>query len=397
MLKKLKEKEYYMETKNLTIGFAAAGIILLIIASGVFGQPSVHDVAGTANLNGNPVIPGTLIEAKDANGTERGNFTTTISGFYGIMHVNGDDPNSTGDVISFFINGTQAEQVLIWQPFGYDPNFGLKACDLSTYAITVQTDSSTYFQGQNMVVSGYLMNSECVLQPNKSVAYSVPNTAIMGQTQTNGTGYFSVVIAIPSDMPFGPYTLWASYPPGANQTVYNTTNFTVVQQPSQPQPLTGTGGGGGGGVCLPSWNCSDFSECQPDGTQTRTCLLEQNKCGNTSIKPNETQNCTYVPPAGCTEGSKVCAGSDLMVCLGGQLVKQTCEFGCSNNACNEKPAETGQGNQTGPGGGVPVTGFFLFEPSSWPYWVIILVIIVIIVWYLMGRRKKKKASLSMMP
>jgi hypothetical protein len=332
--------------------------------------------------------------ARDANGTERGNFTTTISGFYGIMHVNGDDPNSTGDMISFFINGTEAQQILIWQPFGYDPNFALTACDLSTYSITVQTDSNVYFRGQDMVVSGYLMNSQCTLQPNKSVAYSVPNTAIMGQAQTNGTGYFSVIIAIPSDMPFGPYTLWASYPPGANQTVFSTANFTVAEQPLQPQLVT-TGGGGGGG-CFPSWSCSNFTDCEPNGIQTRTCT-DSNKCGTTFNKPNESQNCTYTATAagGCTAGSRICSGNDLMECSseGTFVTIQTCEFGCSGNACNEKPAGAGPGNETGTGAGAPVTGFFLLEPSAWPYWVIIAIIIIIIVWYLMGRKKKKKASL----
>jgi LPXTG-motif cell wall-anchored protein len=129
--------------------------------------------------------------------------------------------------------------------------------------------------------------------------------------------------------------------------------------------------------------------------QTRTCT-DSNKCGTTFNKPNETQSCTYTPPATapsvCTEGSKVCAGSDLMKCLGGQWAKdQTCEFGCSGNACNEKPAEAGPaGNETGPGGGVPVAGFFLLEPSAWPYWILIAIVIILIAWYLLRRRKKKK-------
>jgi len=395
MLKKLSEKEYHMETKKFTIGIAIAGIILLLIASGVFAQPSVHDVAGTAMLNGNPVTPGTLIVAMDANGTERGNFTTTLSGFYGIMHINGDDPDSTGDEISFFINGTEAQQVLIWQPFGYDPNFGLTACDLSTYSITVQTDASSYYRSQNMVITGYLMNSQCSLEPGKTVAYSVPSTAIVGQVQTNGTGYFSVTVSIPSDMPYGPYTLWASYPPAANETVFNTTNFTVVEEPV-PVVVTSSSGGGGGG-CSPSWICTEWSACQENGTQSRNCT-DTSKCGTTFGKPNETQSCTYTPSEGgaeaCTTGARICSGNDLMECSseGSFVTIQTCEFGCSGDACN--PGETvPSGNETGTGSGAPVTGLFLLEPSAWPYWVLILIIIVIFVWYLMRRRKKKKASL----
>jgi hypothetical protein len=384
-----------METKNLTIGVAVAGIILIIIASGVLGQPSVYDVAGMAKLNGNLVTPGTLIVAKDANGTEMGSFIVNTTGSYGYLHVNGDVMDSIGDVISFFINGVQADQTLVWQSQGKDPNFNLTACDLSTYAVTVQTDSGVYYPGQDMTITGYLVNSQCSLEPGKTVAYSVPSTAIMGQIATNGTGYFSLVVTIPSDMVLGNYTLWASYPPGANETVYDTANFTVSEQPSQTQVVTttGGGGGGGGGACLQSWNCSDFSECQPDGTQTRTCVLEQNKCGTSLSKPNETQTCTYVPPAAgaCTPGSRMCLDKDLMECNStGQWVNiQTCDYLCSGNACVEKPAEAGPGNETVPGA-VPVTGSFLLEPSSWPYWILIAFVVILIAWYLLRRRRKKK-------
>jgi hypothetical protein len=363
--------------------------MLILLASGAFAQPSVHDVAGTATLNGSPAPIGAQIAARDSNGTEVGNFTTTVSGFYGIMHLNGDDPNSTGDVISFFIGGVEADQTLIWQPFGYDPNFALTACDISTYSITVQTDSDVYFRGQGMAISGYLMNSQCALEPDASIAYNVPDTAIMGQLQTNGTGYFSTTVTIPSDMPFGEYTLWASYPPGSNETVYSTVNFTVAEEPLQPVVITGGGGGGGG--CSPSWTCTEWSECQPNGTQSRACS-DLNSCGTPFGKPNETQSCTYAQAAaGCTEGSRICSGSDLMECSGGSFATiQTCEFGCSGNACNEKPAEAGPGSGTNPPGGVPVAGLFLLEPSAWPYWILIAFVVILLAWFLLGRRKKKK-------
>lgn len=418
-----------MDTRKFTAGFAVAGIILVIIAAGVLGYPSVYDVAGTAKLNGNPISPGTLIVAKDANGTEVGNFTATLSGFYGIMHLNGDDPNSTDQVISFFIDGVEADQTLIWQPFGYDPNFALTACGISTYQITVNTDSSLYYPGQDMAISGYLMNSQCSLEAGKAVAYSVPSTPIMGQLQTNGTGYFSVVVTIPSDMTLGEYTLWASYPPGSNDTVYDTTNFTVTNDKDNDgydypadcndndpsinpgavdacgddidQDCSGSdascgGGGGGGGVsmmCTTDWICTE-GPCQPNGTQAVICT-DFNSCNTTTGKPAETQPCNYTQPApaggACTEGTRICIGSDLMECNSGQWINTTtCEFGCSGNECNEESAEAAPGNETGPSGIVPVIGSFLLEPSAWPYWILIAFVIILVAWYLLGRRKKKQ-------
>ncbi len=56
------------------------------------------------------------------------------------------------------------------------------------------------------------------------------------------------------------------------------------------------GGGGGGGfvppTCKENWTCSEWSECIA-GTQTRICT-DQNKCGTTKNKPDESQSCEGV-------------------------------------------------------------------------------------------------------
>jgi hypothetical protein len=44
-------------------------------------------------------------------------------------------------------------------------------------------------------------------------------------------------------------------------------------------------------TCVPSWECSGWSECDSFGTQTRTCT-DQNSCGVTASKPAESQSCT---------------------------------------------------------------------------------------------------------
>jgi len=157
------------------------------------------------------------------------------------------------------------------------------------------------------------------------------------------------------------------------------------------------GGGGGGGGCSPSWTCTNFSECQGSGIQTRNCT-DNNKCGTSFGKPAESQNCTYTPPAAtasvCTEGSRVCAGSDLQECSseGKWITVQTCEFGCSGNACLEKPPASNETLKFQEAGvlGAATTGFFLLDPAAWPYWILIAFVIILVLWYLFGRSKKKK-------
>lgn len=73
--------------------------------------------------------------------------------------------------------------------------------------------------------------------------------------------------------------------------IESTGTFDVQIGTSNNGPSNGgTGGGGsGGGICLPSWNCTAWSDCT-DSTQVRVCKDKWN-CGDDSTKPIETQNC----------------------------------------------------------------------------------------------------------
>ena len=46
-------------------------------------------------------------------------------------------------------------------------------------------------------------------------------------------------------------------------------------------------------ACTENWVCSVWSECQPNGKQTRTCI-DKNKCGTEKNKPKEVRDCVYV-------------------------------------------------------------------------------------------------------
>ncbi|MEM2963759.1 MAG: lamin tail domain-containing protein [Candidatus Anstonellales archaeon] len=156
--------------------------------------------------------------------------------------------------------------------------------------------------------------------------------------------------------------------------------------------------GGGGSYCSPEWNCTEWSECQPNGTQSRICI-DLNSCGTLSGKPTEIRNCTYVVSAkgeisgACTPGMRVCAGNDLMECTSdNKWVKiEECEFGCEAGSCREGQGERNNGKVIEAATGVPVAGMFIVEPSLLPYWIAIIIIsIIVIVGYLIHRKKTGK-------
>lgn len=46
--------------------------------------------------------------------------------------------------------------------------------------------------------------------------------------------------------------------------------------------------------CVPQWDCTDWSECIPEGKQYRDCS-NTNNCYLTYNKPAEEQDCIYIP------------------------------------------------------------------------------------------------------
>jgi len=56
-------------------------------------------------------------------------------------------------------------------------------------------------------------------------------------------------------------------------------------------------------VCHERWECAKWSECSPDGYQTRRCI-DINKCGTTKNKPEETMECVYIGT--CFDGIQNC-------------------------------------------------------------------------------------------
>ena len=112
--------------------------------------------------------------------------------------------------------------------------------------------------------------------------------------------------------------------------VSNPVKITVTKKEIPPQPPSGGGGGGGeGGViqqplgCIPSWNCSNYSECLPSGIQTRVCV-DTLGC---SDPVESSRPCVYIPT--CFDNIK--NGNETGIDCGGPCEPcPTCHDGIKN-------------------------------------------------------------------
>ncbi|HLC96021.1 MAG TPA: right-handed parallel beta-helix repeat-containing protein [Candidatus Nanoarchaeia archaeon] len=87
--------------------------------------------------------------------------------------------------------------------------------------------------------------------------------------------------------------------------IFNVSHFTTFR--AAESAVTSTGGPTGGGStpssssssttdCVTRWLCTAWSSCKSSGEQTRTCV-DKNNCDTSTDKPDESQDCTYVPSA----------------------------------------------------------------------------------------------------
>jgi hypothetical protein len=224
----------------------------------------------------NNASSGGMITAYDSSGTLCGSFQIVTSGLYGLLTCSGDDPETAQDEgpvptesVSFRYRGapTTLRGDNIWEP-GIFKNVTI------TYPVV--------FCGDLFCDVEYETNLTC------------PSDCPVYNTTTN--------ISINSSMNFS-----------SNQTT-----------PSTGGETTGTGGRGGGGgsasgtprtatistkfpfnesaefegieglECEEKWSCTNWTICDIDEIQTRTCI-DRNDCGTFELKPIETQKCVYTP------------------------------------------------------------------------------------------------------
>ena len=143
-----------------------------------------------------------------------------------------------------------------------------------------------------------------------------------------------------------------------------------------PKPPSPSPPGGGFLVlppCTEDWSCTGWSECFPEGIQTRTCT-DLNECGTEEDMPEEIRTCEIEGVAMCVEGLRVCAGNMVVECFNGTTWEkvESCEWGCEDGACQPEP-EPGKVIEEGTAG---LVGLITESPVA--LWGIIFLIIIIL-------------------
>ena len=133
---------------------------------------------------------------------------------------------------------------------------------------------------------------------------------------------------------------------------YHFTRFAAYQN---SPATTSTSAGGGGSGCLTQWTCTEWSACNSEGIQTRTCSYTSGFCAPASVKPAETQSCVL------------------------------------NNNSTTNPEQNAEGTNSGT---TPITGFSVFGEngslnSRGIGFLIILIVLVVGFMYKNSKSKKK--------
>ena len=143
----------------------------------------------------------------------------------------------------------------------------------------------------------------------------------------------------------------------------------------------GPSGGGGGSTagCTPSWQLGEWTECSPEGTQTRP-YTDKNNCGTVVGKPeDQIQTCNYVPPKTTTIQEEE------------KPVEPETTSGEPEPATAEKPPVIDDTTEEGLGG---ITGWFFQNITGENKWmgigVIILILLAGLLFYFFVRKKKRK-------
>jgi len=295
--------------------------------------------------------------------------------------------------------------------------------------LSIQTDSDAYLRGDLVTVSGTLLEMNCNpvgIQTGIGVTVILPSGSpfYAQQLGTNDFGEFGFSFTLPSGAALGEWRVVSAYGSSFDEHAFIVSGGNCLEGDTRQCGQTDTGlctfgtetctggewagctavfpseevcgdnldndcdgstdegcssGGGGGGTCLPKWSCTEWEECQPDGTQTRTCERVIPGCGTSTTPPEEMQECEYTggsgPAAETCEEFWTC--TDWSACVDGQQ-SRTCS---DENSCGTeelKPAESQScqladtaGSESG-----PPTGLIIGDIVGSYMWLAVILILV---------------------
>ncbi len=341
------------ETKRIMFALAALAC-LVVSAFAVSAQEGLqlpHLFYGTSQINGEPAPPGTGIIAR-VNGEEKGRIITAEAGKHGGSSANESKLVVQGNIedgasVEFYVSTIKAGQAasfnsgeieelnLTWnfpdeivleeESIADEPVVCLPGKDIKisaggiTASIACSETSTASIKNITNLGGDFLIGApspEGVQNISKVVEISITgDVSITVTLNYDDTGIDESTIR--------PYKFvkgsWTAIPDSdiiSRDTAANTITFKVSpggtpytafgSAPASTDSSTASAGGGasgpgsggtaGAGVattqCTYDWQCTDWSECNPSGTQTRTCT-NLGTCLDNAGKPGEAQGCTY--------------------------------------------------------------------------------------------------------
>ncbi|MBN2102324.1 MAG: hypothetical protein JW716_05640 [Candidatus Aenigmarchaeota archaeon] len=276
-----------------------------------FGQALI----GIATINGNPAPVDTPITAWNG-GTQVGSSEVGNSdGWYKVLDVS---PLPEGTIISFKIGDNLAVETFTIP--SYSDFFRLdlsatSACTNPEDRLSVTTDQADYDQGEDVTISGTLLDEDCnpVVGEQMGVQVNDPyDNPVSYQPVTDANGYFETSFTLDTDALLGTYLVTVGGNGDSAQTSFD------VNEP----------------LCEPQWQCGEWEPevCPESGFRTRECI--DMNCGLEPVI--EPQDCEYIPP--CVE-DWVCTEWEPVECPESEIQTRICT---DNNACGTevlKPTE----------------------------------------------------------
>lgn len=399
------------------------GTVLFIFVFAAVGNATTWFLG---NVNDGPAAAdGHTVVAHYAHNPNITNSTIVVNNSYGIFLPDQGEGNIVIAEVIDNGDGYVAGPVNLTTTVNYweeMPNMTL-SCGVNYTRISVSTGDVYYMNVNtsvpvNITITGTLIRDFCNPISNRTITLTVDlnGTIFVDQQSTDENGTYSTMFSTDEDFLLGDYTVMVAFFE-ANETILNTTTFTLSACPDadgdthfasfcggtdcddtnagiylgasetcengidedcngedlvcETEPTPPPTGGGGGTLCNPDWVCTEWEECQEDGTQERTCT-DDNNCRTNRNMPDTEQECVPAPPAPPSPPTPP-------------------EEGAGEE--ETPPTEEGAPPASAPGAGV--TGFITGDIATDTGIVIVIIIIIIV--YLLWKHYYAKPTKSAKP